>query len=216
MTAGIVPGSATLSAGPLILVAAMSCVRLLELRVARRNTRWATERGGVEYGRRLHPIMIVLHVGLLTGILAEAALAHRTFVPALGGPALAVVILAQAGRWWCMRSLGPRWNTRIIVVPGMPLVRHGAYRRLRHPNYIVVVAEGIALPLVCSAWATVLLFTLANTVLLAVWVRVENTALASSPQRESHHPADAGDSTGRPSATPPSGLGPYLPDEGSV
>jgi methyltransferase len=172
------PGSATLPAGPLILVAAMSCVRLLELRVARRNTRRATALGGVEYGRRLHPVMIVLHVGLLTSILAETALAHRPFVPALGGPALAVVILAQAGRWRCMRCLGPRWNTRIIVVPGMPLVPHGPYRRLRHPNYLVVAAEGIALPLVCTAWSTALLFTLVNTVFLAVWIRVENAALA--------------------------------------
>ena len=178
MTVMTLQSSATLRAGPLILVAAMSCVRLLELRVARRNTRRATALGGVEYGLRLHPVMIVLHVGLITGILAETALAHRPFVPALGGPALAVVILAQAGRWWCMRSLGPRWNTRIIVVPGMPLVHHGPYRRLRHPNYLVVAAEGMALPLVCTAWSTALLFTLVNTVFLAVWIRVENAALA--------------------------------------
>ena len=191
MTVVTLPGSATLSAGPLSLVAAMSCVRLLELRVARRNIRWATALGGVEYGQRLHPVMIVLHVGLLTGILAETALADRPFVPVLGGAALAVVILAQAGRWWCMRSLGPCWNTRIVVVPGMPLVHHGPYRRLRHPNYLVVVAEGIALPLVCTAWSTALLFTLVNSAFLAVWIHVENAALASAPGREDHPRADA-------------------------
>jgi methyltransferase len=84
---------------------------------------------------------------------------------------------AQALRWWCIAALGPRWNTRVIVVPGLPLVDRGPYRWLRHPNYLAVVAEGAALPLVHTAWATALAFTAANAAVLAVRVRVENAAL---------------------------------------
>ncbi|MEV4085362.1 isoprenylcysteine carboxylmethyltransferase family protein, partial [Nonomuraea fuscirosea] len=88
------------------------------------------------------------------------------------------VVLAQGLRWWCIGTLGRQWNTRVVVVPGLPLVDRGPYRWLRHPNYVAVVAEGIALPLVHSAWLTALAFTAANAALLSVRVRVENAALA--------------------------------------
>ena len=97
---------------------------------------------------------------------------------------LAVVVLAQALRWWCIATLGPRWNTRIIVVPGLPLVEGGPYRWLRHPNYVAVVAEGIALPLVHSAWITAVVFTVVNAALLWVRISSENAALAQSPSTE--------------------------------
>lgn len=95
---------------------------------------------------------------------------------------LAVLAAAQGLRWWCIRSLGPRWNTRVIVVPGLPLVAKGPYRwrRLRHPNYVAVVAEGVALPLVHTAWVTAVVFTVLNAVLLRVRIRCENRALASA------------------------------------
>ncbi|CAM5459350.1 hypothetical protein SALBM217S_05221 [Streptomyces griseoloalbus] len=92
-------------------------------------------------------------------------------------PALALALLAQALRWWCVATLGPYWNTRVIVVPGVRLVGGGPYRFLRHPNYVAVVVEGVALPLVHSAWLTATVFTLANAVLLTVRVRCENAAL---------------------------------------
>lgn len=84
---------------------------------------------------------------------------------------------AQALRWWCISTLGPRWNTRVIVVPGLPLVTGGPYRFLSHPNYLAVVVEGAALPLVHSAWLTATGFTLLNLPLLAVRLRCENAAL---------------------------------------
>ncbi len=170
-------GSAQLPAGLLALIALITVERGLELLVAQRHARWAAANGGVEYGRRHYPAMVVLHVGLLAGILVEVAAAHRQFVPAVGWPALAVTCLVQVARWWCVRSLGPRWNTRVIVVPGMPLETRGPYRWLRHPNYVIVVTEGLALPLVYNAWLTALLFTTANAVLLAVRLQVENRAL---------------------------------------
>ena len=93
---------------------------------------------------------------------------------------LAVVVRSQALRCWCIITLGKRWNTLVIVLPGVPLVKRGPYRCLKHPNYVAVVAEGIALPLVHSAWITALLFTLANAAVLAVRISVENAALRTA------------------------------------
>lgn len=162
------------------LVLAVGGERLAELAVALRNARWALARGGTESGRGHYPAMVALHTALLAGCLAEAALSGRPFVPLLGWTMAAVVVAAQALRWWCIRTLGHRWNTRVIVVPGLPLVTGGPYRLLRHPNYVAVAAEGIALPLVHGAWVTAVLFTLLNAALMAVRVRCEEAALASA------------------------------------
>ena len=86
---------------------------------------------------------------------------------------------SQGLRWWCITTLGRRWNTRVIVVPDLPLVRSGPYRFFRHPNYVAVVVEGVALPLVHAAWVTAVVFTVANAALLRVRLRVENDALAT-------------------------------------
>ena len=164
----------------LILVLAVGVERLAELRVARRNTQWSHERGGREYGGGHYPAMVALHTALLAGCLIEVVLAHRGFVPALGWAMLVVVVAAQALRWWCIRTLGPQWNTRILVVPGLPLITAGPYRWLRHPNYVAVIAEGIALPLVHSAWITATVFTAANAILLTARIRTEDAALANA------------------------------------
>lgn len=160
-----------------LLVVAVGIERLVELLVSRRNAGWAFSQGGEEFGRGHYPVMVVLHGALLAGCLIEVWAAHRVFIPRLGWPMLAVVAAAQALRWWCIGTLGPRWNTRVIVIPGSPLVRRGPYRWLHHPNYVAVVVEGLALPLVHSAWLTALGFGVANALLLVVRIRVENTAL---------------------------------------
>ncbi|CAL9653348.1 isoprenylcysteine carboxyl methyltransferase family protein [Streptomyces cellulosae] len=161
-----------------LLVLAVAVERLAELVVARRNAAWTLERDGVEHGRGHYPVMVVLHTGLLVGCLLEPLLADRPFLPGLGWPALALTLLAQVLRWWCITTLGPYWNTRVIVVPGARLVGAGPYRFLRHPNYVAVVVEGAALPLVHSAWITATVFTLADAVLLTVRIRCENAALS--------------------------------------
>jgi methyltransferase len=159
------------------LVLLVGVERLAELVVSRRNAAWSLARGGREYGGGHYPAMVVLHTGLLAGAVAEVALADRPFVPWLGWPMLAVVLASQGLRWWCITTLGHRWNTRVIVVPGLPLVASGPYARLRHPNYLAVVAEGLALPLVHSAWVTALVFTVLNAALLRVRIRTEDNAL---------------------------------------
>ncbi|SEN75859.1 isoprenylcysteine carboxyl methyltransferase family protein [Actinacidiphila rubida] len=167
-----------------VLVLLVAAERLAELVVARRNAAWSRARGAVEHGRGHYPVMVVLHTALLAGCLIEVYGAHRPFHPALGWTAAAVVAAAQALRWWCIATLGPRWNTRVLVVPGLPLVARGPYRVLRHPNYVAVVAEGAALPLVHGAWITAACFTAANVPLLAVRLRCENAALdTAAPPR---------------------------------
>jgi methyltransferase len=160
------------------LVAAVSLIRLVELRVAARNLSWARSMGGVETGRRHYPAMVAIHVALLVGCVAEVWLLDRPFLPALGWSMLVLLLAAHALRWWCIRTLGRQWNTRVVVVPGLPLVAAGPYRWIRHPNYVAVVAEGLALPLVHTAWLTAALFTVANAAVLSVRIRVEESALA--------------------------------------
>jgi methyltransferase len=164
-----------------LLILLVGVERLAELVVARRNMRWSLARGGVVSGRGHYPWMVALHTGLLLGCLLEVGLADRPFVPALGWPMLALVVAAQGLRWWCVATLGPRWNTQVIVVPGVPLVTGGPYRWLRHPNYVAVAVEGAALPLVHTAWLTAVTFTLLNAALMVVRIRCENAALAGAP-----------------------------------
>ncbi len=161
------------------LVGATALERLAELVVSARNARWSFARGGVESGRGHFPAMVALHTGLLVACVAEAVLADRPFLPWLGWPMLVLVLASQGLRWWCIAALGPRWNTRVIVVPDLPLVTRGPYRWLRHPNYVAVAVEGIALPLVHTCWVTAVAFTVLNAVLLLRFrIPAEERALA--------------------------------------
>lgn len=160
-----------------VLVAVVALERVAELVVSNRNAAWSMRHGGVETGRGHYRVMVVLHTGLLVGVLVEVWLRRPDVVPLLSATMLLLVAASQALRWWCIATLGRRWNTRVIVVPGMPLVTGGPYRWFRHPNYVAVVVEGVALPLVHSAWITAVAFTLANAVVLSVRLRVENAAL---------------------------------------
>lgn len=161
-----------------LLIALVGLERLAELVVAQRNLAWSRARGGIEVGLSHYPIMVVLHTGLLVGCLVEVFALNRPFIPALGWPMLAVVIAAQVLRWWCITSLGRQWNTRVVVIPGAERVSGGPYRLMSHPNYVAVVAEGIALPLVHGAWITALTFTVLNALLLRKRISIENSALA--------------------------------------
>lgn len=161
-----------------VLVVLVAVERVAELVVSTRNAAWSLERGGRETGRGHYPVMVALHTSFLLAMLVEAWV-RRPDVPAwLAWPALGLVVASQGLRWWCIATLGRRWNTRVIVVPGLAPVRSGPYRVLSHPNYVAVVVEGIALPLVHAAWFTAVLFTVLNAALLRVRIRVENHALA--------------------------------------
>jgi methyltransferase len=162
-----------------LLIAAVGVERAAELVVTKRNRAWSLAHGGVEFGARHYPVMVALHTALLVGCLVEPIALHRPFVAALGWPMLAIVGAAQALRWWCIGTLKHQWNARVIVIPGAARVTAGPYRLLPHPNYVAVIAEGFALPLVHTAWITALVFSVLNAVLLTTRIRVENDALAS-------------------------------------
>jgi methyltransferase len=161
------------------VVAAVALERVAELLVSMRNAAWSMERGGIEVGRRHYAFMVVLHTGLLVAVVTEAWVRRPSFIPVLGWTMVGVVAVAQALRWWCIRTLGHQWNTRVIVVPGMPSVTSGPYRWMSHPNYVAVVAEGVALPLVHTAWITAVVFGVLNAAVLSVRIRVENHALGA-------------------------------------
>ncbi len=167
-----------------VVVALVIVERVVELVVSRRNAALSFVRGGVETGQRHYRVMVGLHSGFLVAMLVEAVVRRPEVPPVLAWSMFVLVIAAQALRSWCIATLGPRWNTRVIVVPGLAPVRSGPYRLLAHPNYLAVVVEGVALPLLHGCWITAVAFTVLNAALLSVRLRVENAALAALPASE--------------------------------
>jgi methyltransferase len=151
--------------------------RLAELLVSRRNARLALAAGGVESGRRHYALMVGVHALFPLACGLEVLALHRAFPGLLGVMALAAALLAQGARWWVVATLGWRWNTRIIVVPGAPVVTTGPYRFLRHPNYLAVMVEAVAVPLIHGAWLSAAAFGLANAALLWLRIPAEERAL---------------------------------------
>ena len=154
------------------LIAFLVVQRLAELGLAQWNTLRLRAAGGVEFGASHYPLMVALHGLWLLGLWLFG---HDRSVDPIW---LAVFILLQAGRIWVIASLGRRWTTRVIMVPGVPPVARGPYRWLRHPNYAVVVAEIAVVPLALGLPLFALLFSAANAALLAYRIGVENRALA--------------------------------------
>lgn len=164
----------------LALIALVALERLVELALSTRHARRALAAGGVEAeSRGAYAAMVGTHAAFLLAAPLEVALWAPPFVPALGWPMLAFVAAAMALRYWAIAALGERWNTRVIVLPGAPAVTGGPYRFVRHPNYVAVIVEMFALPLVHGAWRTALLFSAANALLLARRIALEEAALAA-------------------------------------
>lgn len=151
--------------------------RGFELRLSRRNAALARAAGAVEFGRAHLPWMKALHTAFFVGCLSEVWLLSRPFMPALGWPCLMVAVGAQGLRYWTIITLGTRWNIAVLVVPGAPAEASGPFRYLKHPNYLAVVAEGLAVPLMHSAYITALVFGALNAWLLSVRIRCEEAAL---------------------------------------
>jgi methyltransferase len=158
-------------------VALVAVQRLFELVLARRNERRVRARGAVERGQKHYHLIVALHSLWLVSTLVEGLLRGPDF-PALWPVPLALFLLVQPLRYWAIFSLGESWNTKILVMPEAKPVRRGPYRYLNHPNYVVVVVEILAFPLIFGAWVTALVFTVLNAVVLSVRVREENRAIA--------------------------------------
>jgi len=163
-----------------LLIAIVALERLLELIISRRNVRRLFRRGAAEVGSGHYPWMVVVHTSFLVACPLEVFLLHRPFIPQLAASMTVLLAATMALRYWVVASLGGRWTTRIIVLPAAPLVQSGPYRWMRHPNYLAVVLELLALPLIHAAWLTAVLFTTLNALLLSVRIRAENKALQGS------------------------------------
>ena len=161
-----------------VVIAATAVERLFELKTSLRNAKWSFEQGAEERGQEHYLFMVVLHTAFLIACPAEVWLLDRPFLPWLGWPMLLLAILCQGLRWWCITTLGKRWNTRVIILPGQPKISTGPYRYFSHPNYIAVAVEGVALPLIHSAWLTAIVFSILNAYLMWLRIRCENAALA--------------------------------------
>jgi len=180
-----VPASVALYLG---LVAAVAIERLVEFVVSTRNARRALARGGHEAeSRGFYAAMVGVHAGFLVAAPLEVVVLGRRFVPALGWPMFGLVCGAMALRYWAIATLGERWNTRVVVVPGDPVVTSGPYRYVRHPNYLAVVVEMFALPLVHGAWLTAAVFSAADAVLLARRIAHEEAALTRHTDYQARH-----------------------------
>ena len=156
-------------------VALVAAQRLAELAFSHRNTRRLRAAGAIEAGSRHYPVIVALHLCWLAALIV--------LVPAdtpVRWSFATLYILLQPVRLWIIASLGPRWTTRVIVMPGASRVELGPYRWFRHPNYMVVAAEIALLPLAFGAWRMALAFSLLNALVLAHRIRIENAALAGT------------------------------------
>lgn len=154
-----------------VVLVAVTLQRLGELVLARRNTRRLIAQGGYEVAAGHYPLIVGLHAAWL------ASLWWFGWDRPANLPWLGVFLGLQLLRLWVIASLGGRWTTRIVVLPGAPLVRRGPYRFLSHPNYVVLVAEIAVLPLALGLVTCAVVFSLANALVLAVRIRAEGRAL---------------------------------------
>ena len=153
------------------LLAFVTLQRLVELPIAHANMKRLLAAGGHEVGAGHYPLLVAVHTAWLASLwwLAPGRPLHL--------PIFALFVLIELGRIWVLRTLGKRWTTRIVVVPGETLVASGPYRFVNHPNYVVVIGEIAVLPLVFGLWKTALVFTVLNALALTIRVRAENKAL---------------------------------------
>jgi methyltransferase len=171
----------------LVLIGATYAERFLELLVSGRNARRMLSEGAVELGPGHYRVMVVFHALFPAACALEVVALRRPFPALLGWIAFGAVVTAQALRWWSIRTLAGRWTTRVIVLSDMPPVTGGPYRWIRHPNYLAVIAEIAALPLVHGAWLAALAGSAVNAAILSVRIRAEERALGVAWQAAFAH-----------------------------
>ena len=162
------------------LIGLLAVERLFEQWLSRRHAKAAFRAGAIEAGRGHYPALVLLHAAFLGSCVLELELFHPAAPRPVEEAALAAAILAQALRYWAVVSLGDRWNTRIIVWPDGAPVRRGPYRWMRHPNYMAVILELAAVPMVHGCFRTAIAFSLGNAMLLGIRIPVEEQALGEA------------------------------------
>lgn len=158
----------------LLFISFVILLRLGELILARRNEQWLLQNGAVEYGQRHYPFMLALHTLFFIALIVEYALSGTAFYSPL---LLTLYFVLLAFKAWVILSLGKFWNTKIYRAPNFPLVKKGPYKYFKHPNYIIVIAEIVIIPLIFGLYYTAIIFTFLNGVILVFRIREENRAL---------------------------------------
>ena len=162
-----------------LVLSALVVERFVELTIARRNARIAFARGAVEFGRGHYPVMVAMHAAFIASCAFEGSFFPTSLPVAIIWIAIACELVAQFLRYWVIATLGDRWNTRIIVIPDAVPITGGPFALIRHPNYLAVVIEIAAVPLIGGAAVTALIFSIANLILLSVRIRAEERALGA-------------------------------------
>jgi methyltransferase len=174
-----------------ILLVVVGAGRLAEMRISRRRQRALAARGATKVAEPHFRWMVLLHSSVLAGAALEVWLLGRLFIPVLAIPMLALFGLSNALRWWVIHTLAGHWNVQVVDSIGLGVVTSGPYRWVRHPNYLAVFAELLALPLIHSAWLTALLGSLAHIWVLRQRIAVEEAVLLGDPAYQaamSHKP----------------------------
>lgn len=163
------------------LLAAVTAGRLIELRISRRHRADLAARGAAPAADPVFPWIVALHVAVIAGAGVEVSALRRRFIPALGIPMLGLVCGATLLRWWVIRTLGAHWNVRVMDSAALGVVTKGPYRWVRHPNYLAVLVELCALPLVHTAWITALVGSAAHLLVLRRRIASEEAVLSADP-----------------------------------
>lgn len=151
--------------------------RLIELKIAANNEKWMKQRGGIEVGKEHYKYFVILHVSFFCSLLIEVnMISHLQFNKFF----FSLFLISQLGRLWCIYSLGRFWNTKIIVLPKVVLIKKGPYKYVKHPNYIIVFIELFSIPLIFGAYVTAFLFPFFHLFLLTIRIPKEERALRRS------------------------------------
>lgn len=163
----------------LLLIILLAFQRISELLIARRNERIAHSRGALEYDRDGYKVIVLMHVLFFIAFIVEYYFLKRSLSP-LWPILLTALALIEVLRYWAIFSLGTYWNTKILVIPGVELIRKGPYKYLSHPNYLAVVLEILVVPLIFSCYITSFVFTILNLFVLRRRIRIEEKALVEN------------------------------------
>jgi methyltransferase len=157
--------------------------RMVELVIAKRNEHRMKSQGAMEFGKEHYRWIVLVHSLFFVSYILEVLILHKQLSP-VWPVVLALLLMTQAARVWALMSLGMFWNTKIIVLPNAKVVRKGPYRYIKHPNYVIVAAEFLLIPLLFQAYVTAILFSILNAVILAVRIPAEEKALRSLTEYE--------------------------------
>ena len=150
--------------------------RMAELYIAKKNEISMKQKGAIEFGKGHYPFIIMIHSLFFVSLINEVVIFHKELSPSWPF-FLVIFLLIQLGRVWALYSLGEFWNTKILVLPNANIVRKGPYRFIKHPNYLIVTAEFLIIPLLFQAYMTAVIFSVLNALVLTIRIRIEEKAL---------------------------------------